>query len=170
MPNSLSKLTARAGVVFLLSGCATSSYRVLRTRGMKAEISVTADRVITECAKVSEEDDLYMFIVYALDEQNTVLTAAHGNNSDKDNCENRQRQVERVLATGKHIYLAGMGYPNEPREIDSEKHSFPKHGVFEGNGRHLQLMIVANEIGDCFGAYIGEDEKCPDGDFPITNE
>ena len=62
-------------VPLLLSSCATSSYRISKTQGMKAELAATPDRVIPECAKVSDENELYMFLVHVLDEENTVSFA-----------------------------------------------------------------------------------------------
>jgi hypothetical protein len=119
---------------------------------MKAELSVTPDRVMLECEFASEEEQSYMFLINVLDEEKTVLTVMQGDNSDKEYCDLRFKKVSKVLNTGKSIYIGGMGVP--------------KHGVYHGNGRVLQLMVIANENGACYGAYIHDGQPCP-GDFPV---
>ena len=149
-------------------GCATSSYRVINQEGLKAEIRVSSDRVILECAKLSDENELYMFIIHVLDDKQTVLTANQGNNSDQEDCEKRMRSVRKVLTTGKDIYLGGMGYPDAPREKQEYTYYFPKFGTFHSNGRVLQFMVIANENGACYGAYTGTSKPCPRDEFPIN--
>ena len=152
------------------AACATSSYKHIRQDGRKAEINVTSDRVLLECSKISDENELYMFQIHILDDEETVLTAVQGNNSDQEDCERRKQKVGRVLATGRHIYLGGMGYPDAPRKITADTFDFPKIGTFHWNGRVLQFMVIANENGVCYGAYTGDSKPCPRDEFPITDK
>ncbi len=154
--------------LLFLQGCATSSYRVTKTQGLKVEISVTPDRVVATCEKLSDENDLRTFIIHVLDEENSVLVAMQGNFSDEESCEWRKSRTRGVLDTGKNIYLAGMGNPLKPRKASQERMTFPSLGAFPYNGRTLQLMIIANENGACYGAYIHEGQPCPGGEFPIA--
>ncbi len=155
-----------------ISGCATSFYKVSRTQELKAELRFTSDRVMLQCLKATDEDspeERYMFLINILDDDETVLSAIQGNNSDKEDCDKRKIEVGKVLSGGTNIYLGGIGNPYRPQVIDAENYTFPKHGTFHGNGRVLQYMVIANENGNCNSAYHSDDEPCPQDGFPIDN-
>lgn len=146
--------------LFTFSGCATSSYKSLN----ESEVVVTPDRVQMECADVSDENDIYMFILYLLDDAKTVMTGTFGKDFDEEVCLTRKAKIDHVLKTGQKIHLAGPGSQTSPRMQTSKYVHFPKHGNFPENGRHFQLFYVYNEKGHCFGAFKEDNEPCP-GDW-----
>src|SRR5436190_23689571 len=96
-----SKIDKYLFVVFglLLSGCATSSYRVLFQNDRVAELSVTPDRVLLECEDLYDADikGMYGFMMHVLDGESRVTTLVQGNTLDKESCESRLKKIGKVL-------------------------------------------------------------------------
>lgn len=156
--------------LFLLSGCATTSYRVLFQDDGGAEISVTPDRVLLECEDLYDADikGLYGFMMHVLDDKDRVLTIVQGNTLDQDSCEKRIKAIGRILREGNDIYIAGTGDLKRPKESTTRVYSFPGKGSFKENGGTLGFVAVSNESGLCYDAYGGLEEKpCPPEPFPF---
>ena len=154
-------------LLFLSYACSVSTFHVAKQDKNRTELNVTPDRILLECAKLSQENDYFMFLIYILDEQNTVISTAQGNNLDKESCYERIEEIGKILEKGKEIYIAGMGDLNEPRKKEPYSYTFPKKGTYNSNGRTLQFMAIANEKGQCYSAYHGSDKPCPRDPFPI---
>lgn len=151
-----------------LQACTTSSFRISNSTKNRVELHVTADRIIMECGDVSDENDLYMFLIYILDETNTVITVSQGNTMDKEPCDDRIRNISKILNNGRSIYIAGVGDLRDKRSQTTTKYMFPKHGTFYGNSRDLQFTVISNEKGQCYSAHMGMRKPCPDSPFPIS--
>lgn len=153
-----------------LSGCATSSYRVLFQDDGGAEISVTPDRVLLECEDLYDADTkgLYGFMMHVLDDKDMVLTVVQGNTLDKDSCEKRIKSIGRILREGNDIYIAGTGNLKRTGQNTQRVYSFPGKGTYKKNGCTLGFVAVSNERGLCYDAYGGLEEKpCPPEPFPF---
>ncbi len=74
-----------------------------------------------------------------------------------------------ILKNGTQIYLAGIGDFGEPRKTGLHKHTFPRFGPIEDNGRSIQFIAIKNERNQCFGAFSGEEHPCPPEPFPTKN-
>lgn len=152
-----------------LMGCAISSYRVTNQWEGRNELHVTPDRILLQCAHVTDEIELtHMFYIHILDDQNTVLDVLQGNNTSKKGCDMRIKGAKKVLDSGHDIYIGAMGDPYRPVVMDNENYTFPEHGTFHGNGRVLQFHVIANENGKCYHAYRHDNEPCLGDEFPIT--
>lgn len=157
-------------LTLLLSGCATSSYRILFQDDSAAELSVTPDRVLLECEDLYDADikGLYGFMIHILNDKGEVLTVVQGNTLDKDSCEHRLKGIEKILREGKKIYIAGRGDLKKVDSSSHEEYAFPKKGKFRSWGRTLGFVAIANESGLCYDAYSGFEEKpCPPEPFPF---
>ena len=60
-----------------------------------------------------------------------------------------------------------MGDLTEPRIQQERQYVFPGKGTFFYNNRVLQFMVIANEHGLCFDAFLGAEKPCPRHPFPI---
>jgi len=153
-----------------LSGCATSSYRVLFQDRGAAELSVTPDRVLLECEDLYDADikGMYGFMIHVLDKNETVTTIVQTNTLDKGSCDDRLNKIGKILREGRNIYIAGRG---DLESTDTDKlgeYAFPRKGTFRRNGRSLQFVAISNENGLCYDAYGGVEEKpCPPEPFPF---
>lgn len=158
-------------LIFFISGCATSSFKLLIQDENAAEFKVTPDRVIMECEYQPDHDtkDAYGFLMHILDEENTVIAVVQGNVLDKGSCFRRLQKIGKILKTGKMIYVGGMGYLTKPKKKEKETYMFPNIGTFPGNGHTLQFMVIANEQGLCYDAYSGDEDPCPREPFSLKN-
>jgi hypothetical protein len=163
-------------VLFLLSACATSSYRVVNVDGFRTELLVTPDRISLECEDIKDHEDVgspegnFGFMIHVLDEENTVLTLIQGPVTTRRFCLEQQKAIEKVLKNGKIIYIAGHGSLDEPRKMGKTTYSsFPKPGVFRGNGRVLMYAVIRNEHGQYYSKDNGSKEPCMPPEFPIKN-
>jgi hypothetical protein len=156
---------------FVTSGCATSSFKLLKQDQNAAELNITPDRVLVECEYQYDNDDkdAYGFLMRILDDENTVVTIAQMNILDKESCFKRIRKITEILKTGKMIYVGGMGDLTEPRTMGEKQYNFPQIGTFRDNGHTLQFMVIANEQGFCYDAYSGDKKPCPQEPFSIKN-
>lgn len=157
---------------FLIFGCSTSSFNVIKQDENLVEFKVTPNRVLLECEYQYDHETKngYGFLMHILDEENTVLTVAQINILDKENCLKRIQKIGKILKTGRIIYIGGMGYLNKPKIKEAQKFIFPnKEGIFYSNGQSLQFMVIANEQGLCFDAYSGDKEPCPQEPFSFKN-
>lgn len=161
-------------IIFVpLPSCATSSYRVADQLRSKIEIVVTPDRVALQCENIVDHDDAgspeghYGFLIHVLDDANTVTTVAQTNVLDRESCFDRLKEIGKILQDGKKITIGGMGDLDDSRVKGRFRTDFPGKGVFVGNGRSLQFMVIWNERGQCYGAYYGPDKPCPRKEFPI---
>ena len=153
-------------------GCSTSSYKISNTdvdpgeTYGKYEVLATPDRIQMECENLQTDDIVsYGFSLYVLDEENTVAAIAQTNRIGKSGCQERFHKIGKILKGGSQIYIGGIGDLGEPRKKLKYRHYFPKHGTFHGNGRVLQLRVVANEHGKCFDVYRGSEKPCPGKKF-----
>ncbi len=164
----LKKISTYAVTFLVVTGCATSSYKVANSSGGQHEILTTPDRVLLKCENLQTEDIVsYGFSIFVLDEQNTVLSVIQTNRIGESDCNERLHKIGKILEDGKSIYIAGIGDLEEPRKLREPSYFFPKHGTFMDNGRLLQFHAVSNELGSCFDAYSGSKKPCPQGDFPL---
>lgn len=156
------------GILVTFAGCATSSFKVLNQEKSSVEVLVTPDRVILECEQVETDDrgTVAGFMMHVVDEENTSFTFVQTNTLDKESCVRRVKKIERILKNGKQIYLVGIGDFREPRKSGLRKHTFPRFGVVEDNGRALQFIAIKNERNQCFGAFSAEEKPCPPDPFP----
>lgn len=116
------------------------------------------------CGDASGDGKVYVFIIYILDNSNTVIEAIHSNLTNKESCDGR------IISQGKNIYIAGMGDLNELIKISDQKIQFSDGKYYPINGRSLQLMNVSPENGNCYGAFSGDTLPCPDQiEFPIKD-
>lgn len=152
----------------ILTGCATSTYRISNQDDHSAELNVSPDRVLLECEWLYDADikGLYGFMIHVLDEEDTVLTISQGNTLDKGSCDRRIKKIGAILRDGKNIYIAGIGDINKPRVKSKRSYHFPKLGTFHSNERALQFIAIANEHGVCYDAYSGDEKPCPRDPFP----
>jgi hypothetical protein len=156
-----------------LSGCATSSYRVLFQSDGAAELSVSPDRVLLECEDLYDADikGLYGFMIHVLDDKDTVVTLVQGNTLGKEDCGRRLKGIGKVLQEGKIIYIAGQGDLSTIDENIRGEYAFPGKGTFRSNGKSVGFLAIANEHGLCYDAYSGFQEKpCPPEPFPFWNK
>lgn len=158
--------------LLLLTGCATSSYRILSQDDQSAELNVSPDRILLECEWLHDADikGLYGFMIHVLDDENTVLTLIQGNTLDKKGCDRRIKKISAILREGRNIYIAGMGNLNEPRIKAKRFYHFPKIGTFHSNERTLYFAAIANEHGTCYDAYSGDEKPCPREPFPTKKK
>ncbi len=156
---------------FLVCGCATSSFELLNQHGNAVELKVTPDRVLLECEPQPghEIEEAHGFLMYILDDQNTVITLARPNVLDKKECFDGLRKIGKILKTGKIIYTGGIGDLTKPKAKNDRKHIFPSLGVFPSNGKSLKFMVIANEHGLCFDAHDGDKGPCPREPFSLKN-
>lgn len=156
---------------FLMSGCTTSTYRLIKQDKNAAELKVTPDRVLMECEFQPDHDtkDAYGFLMYILDEENTVISVVQPNVLDKKSCLRRIQKIGKILKTGKLIYVGGMGDLTKPKSKEDNKYTFPHIGTFNGNGKNLHFIVIANEKGLCYDAYSGDEEPCPREPFSLKN-
>ncbi|MFN7728146.1 MAG: hypothetical protein ACK5P7_03205 [Bdellovibrio sp.] len=91
-------------------------------------------------------------MMHVLDEKKTSFTLVQTNTLDKESCDRRVKKIEKILKNGTQIYLAGIGDFREPRKTGLRKHTFPRFGSVEDNGRSLQFIAIRNEHDQCFGA------------------
>ncbi len=156
--------------LLVLVGCATSSYQVLYQDGRTAELNVTPDRVLLECEYLADADEkgLYGFMMHVLDEQNIVVTLAQSNTVDREGCQDRLKNIKKILAGGMKIYVANRGDLNEVDAISRREYNFPGIGRFKSNGRSLEFVAISNEYGLCYNAHGGfQDKPCPPKPFPL---
>lgn len=156
---------------FILAGCATSSFKLLNQIQLATDLTITPDRILLECEHQPDhpEKDTYGFIMRVLDQENTVITILQTNNLDKEGCFYRLQKIGKIITKGNKIYIGGSGDLNEKKIKEEEKYTFPKLGTFHGNGQTLQFLVIANEKGMCFNAYLGDKDPCPSEPFPLSS-
>lgn len=156
---------------FLVCGCATSSFTMLKQHGRVVELKVTPDRVLLECEPQPghEIEGAHGFLAYVLDDQETVITLAQPNVLDKEECFSGFRKIEKILKTGKMIYVGGIGDLTKSDVKNDHKYAFPHLGVFRDSGKTLKFMVIANEYGLCYDAYDGDKGQCPREPFSFNN-
>jgi hypothetical protein len=161
-------------LLFTLSSCSTSSFKVLSKSEFLAEFQVTPDRVILECEDIFDHSDAgnpegnFGFMVHVLDEEDTVLTLIREPVTTRTECFKKRDYIQRILKNGKKIFIGGHGGINEPRTRGSRSHSsFEKSGTFYDNGRVMQLLVIRNEKDQCFSLDYGMSPPCEIPEFPI---
>jgi hypothetical protein len=155
----------------LLSGCATSYFKVTGEDEDLKEFHVTPDRIVLECEWASTNEGVpYGFMIHILDEANTVLTGIHGSTLSKEDCEATMKKIGRVITRGRDIYIGGWANLKKPRKSGEFMTTFPKHGTFHDNGRSFEYRVIANEVGDCYDALAHEGEPCPLDTFPLKKK
>jgi hypothetical protein len=143
--------------------CTTSSFKLIKQHELAVELKVTPDRILLECEFQYKDTsgDAYGFMMRVLDDENTVLSIVQTNVLDKGSCFKRIKKIGKILETGKIIYIGGMGDLNKAKIKKDETYMFPNIGIFHGNGRSAQFIVIANERGLCYDAYSGDEEPCP---------
>lgn len=161
------RIVGTLGILMTFAGCATSSFKILNQEKSSVEILVTPDRVILECERVETDDRGVVagFMMHVVDDEKTSFTLVQTNTLDKESCDYRIKKIERILKNGTHIYLVGIGNFREPRKTGLRKHTFPRFGAIEDNGRSLQFIAIKNERNQCFGAFSAEEQPCPPDHF-----
>ncbi len=156
---------------FLLCGCATSSFNVIKQGDFVVELKVTPDRVLLECEPQPghEVENAHGFIMYILDDKKTVLTIAQFNILAKEECFDGLRKIEKILKTGRIIYVGGMGNMTESNKRTDQKYTFSRLGTFHRNGKTIKFMVIANERGLCYDAQDGDKGTCPREPFSLRN-
>lgn len=156
--------------MFPMIGCAASKYQVLYTGSLGTELQVTPDRVLLECEDLYDSDnnieEPHGFIMHVLDNNNTVITLIQGNVIDKQGCYRKLKKIGAILRKGQRIYIASTSDLN-PINKPGRVHHFPKHGTYYNNGVVLNFVAIANEHGQCYDTYFGEEPPCPRDQFPI---
>jgi hypothetical protein len=103
-------------------------------------------------------------------EEDTVFSLIQEPVIGRKDCFERQADIERVIRSGRKIYLGAHGNLNRPRVIGRHVFtSFPKNGKYYDNGRSLQFSVIKNENGRCYSSSNGTDEPCMPEEFPIKN-
>lgn len=167
------KYLKRSSFIFylLFLGCATSSYQIRNQSGGLVEIAVSPDRVQLECEFITgysgDLDRPYGFMIHVLDEENTVMTISQGHVLEKEVCMNGYYAIEKILKSGNTIFIGGFGELIQPREKNEPKYLFPGLGKYPDNGHHLQYLVLWNDKGQCYDAYMGNEKPCPRGEFPL---
>lgn len=156
---------------FLVCGCATSSFDIIKQMDFVVEIKVTPDRVLLECEPQlgHEVESAHGFLMHILDDKKTVMTVAQFNILDKEGCFKSLRKIENILETGRILYVGGMGHMNKSQTKDDRKYTFPGLGVFLSNGKTMKFMVIANERGLCYDAHNGDKGPCPPEPFSLKN-
>jgi len=165
-------------LVLFFSSCSSPSYRVLNQEGFKTELLVTPSRVLLQCEDVQDSEEKpadshgrFGFSIEVLDEENTVLSVSQGSVIGKKDCDERLEKIGKILKNGKQIYIDAIGNIESPRVREEEwPHTFPGIGTFYSNSRALQFIAIANEKGECYGAYSGTEKPCPRNEFPIKRK
>lgn len=173
------KRNSAIGAIFSLIpslACTTSSYRVIDRDDYRTEIQLTPDRILLECEDIvdhenaGDPDGNFGFMLHVLDDAETVFSLIQEPVIGRKDCFERQADIEKILRTGRIIYIGGHGTLDEPRVIGKRIYSsFPKKGNFHENGRSLQFSVIKNENGRCYSASNGTDEPCMPEEFPIKN-
>lgn len=138
-------------VTLLIFGCASSSYKIILDNQSSVKVVATADRYLPYCEKVIKDDGTiaYGFMVFFLDEEKTVGTAAGMLTSEKY-CLKWKSGVQKILDAGGIITLKGSGNMKEPRTFDEYAYKFEKHGTYPSNGRSMAFFSILNSHGTCF--------------------
>lgn len=164
-------------VVFCFIGCTTeplnsnSFFTIKRESNNASEVVITPDRVLVECEELDEDPDVgaYGFMVFMLDEENTITTSSLNIMPDKKNCEKFLKKVNRILKNSKVIYIGGHGSLTDQKKEISKNHpkTFPGHGTFYSNSRAISFDVIENDRGDCYSPSYKKNEPCPQYPFPI---
>jgi hypothetical protein len=162
-------------LIFSLSfygiGCTSSYYQIAKQDGdTYLEIALSPDRIIAECQDGTEK--ISGFALHILNDHNEVFSAIR-NGSSKNYCLKIQRQVEKVLKSGKHLSMLISGNPNkrESSVIDSTNYEFPQiRKTFPTNGAAVMLLGIINEHGTCFSSQVVLGQPCYDDDFLLPKK
>lgn len=160
--------------LFCCFGCSTSSYQVLNHNRGVAELRVTPDRVLLECEDIYDHSEPspegnFGFMIHILDDRNDVLTVTQTNVIGRSDCEERLREIGKILKGGRYVHIGVYGDVDQPREIGKYRYRFLERGEFPSNGQAFQFGVIWNADGRCFDAQMGDRPPCPDGGFPMPN-
>lgn len=174
MKNSKTRLSSLL-LLFVVSGCSTSSFKIKNETNSLTELLVTPDRVLLQCEELDEDPDVgaYGFMVHILDEEKTVTTSALAIRPDKENCERFIQKMNRILKSGKQIYIGNINkLSQQTRTLEDRRfrYMFPGHGTFFSNGRSLEFVFIANEKGQCYSPTAEKNEACSPFPFPIEKQ
>ncbi len=159
-------------VLFVLLGCSSTIYKIDRQIANKTQLLVSPDRIILKCEEIDnysgDVKDARLFLIYVLDEEETVLTSSPGTILNRNVCDGKISKVMKVINGGNEIYIGNSGVVDESRAFDGHEILFPKLGKFPVNGRVLGFHIIWNENGMCYNTYAGDQKPCPNDGFPLT--
>lgn len=157
--------------IVLICGCATSSFEVIKQGDFVVELKVTPDRILLECEPQPghEIENAHGFLMYILDNKKTVITVAQFHIMDKEGCFEGLRKIDKILKTGRNIYIGGMGNMTDSKKRNERKYIFPRLGTFQTNSKTLKFMVIANEHGLCYDAHDGDKGQCPREPFSLKN-
>ncbi len=159
-------------VLFFLLGCSSTIYRIDRQTADKTQILVSPDRIAVKCEEIDnysgDVKDARLFLIYILDEDETVLTSSPGTILNSNVCDGKISKVMKVISGGNKIYVGNSGVLDEPRVFEGQKVLFPKLGSFPVNDRVLGFHLIWNENDMCYNTHAGEQKPCPNDGFPLT--
>ena len=137
---------------------------------------MTPDRILLECEDIKDHENAgdpegnFGFMIHVLDEEDTVLTLIQEPVIGRKDCFARLAHIEKVVQTGKKIYLGAHGTLDEPRVIGKDVFTtFPKSGKYYYNGRVFQFSVITNENGGCYSVTHGTGKPCMPREFPIKD-
>ena len=168
----LKKSNCSIWVLFFLLGCSSTIYKIDRQTADKTQLLVSPDRITLKCEEIDnysgDVKDARLFLIYVLDEDETVLTSSPGTILNSIVCDSKISKVMKVIRGGKEIYIGNSGILDEPRAFDGDEIFFSKLGEFPVNGRVLGFQVIWNESGMCYNTYAGDQKPCPNDGFPLT--
>jgi hypothetical protein len=136
------------------------------------ELSATDDRVLVKCEFIdnftgeAKDMDPHAFVMHVLDEEKTVLALIVEPVLSKVACMKHLTETMKILKEGGKMQIIGQYNLDSPREISSEKHTFPNLGTYFSNSRVLRFRTIWNENGQCYNINSGKQKPCPRNEFP----
>ena len=112
-------------ILLFMTACSTTNFKVSNKDDHRVELAITPDRILLTCPKVSEEEDIHLLMMPVLDEANTVVMVIQSNNLGEEDCEDRLKDIGKILKRGRKIYLAGMGDLDKSRKKEPYSYTFP---------------------------------------------
>ncbi len=142
--------------IALLFSCATGlKYERLSWHDRGLEVLASPDRILLECQKVSDENDLHGFMIHVLDDQNKVVDFIQGGTLSREDCSSAVNEINKVLTDAKRIYIGGVTDPAADPQLDDELFTFPNLGRFPSSKVCVQFIVLKNERGECYDANVG---------------
>jgi hypothetical protein len=164
--------------IIAINSCATkqlskqgiSFYKHKNQDGFRNEFEVSSDRVTMICEQIMPDEDRYGFMIYILNNENRAVAFFQSGMYDLKWCQGQKSAVQKILDTGKIIYVGGMGKLDADEDDLKKNHiGFKDLGTFVSSNNSFMWMVIANENGKCFSQFRGSEPPCPGGEFPIEN-
>ncbi len=143
---------------FLLSSCAlllnSGPVKILYQSGAEIEIECPSDRIKVECLLEGNDNREFLLVRY-LNNQNEVEDLMYTRLRYPGECPGDKKSLEKILQTGKTIYIAGRDYMYDVPE--KKLVEFSGLGSFKQSGVVYVFLVMKNENGNCLGQY----SECP---------